>query len=340
MLAAQVHVRRKDLQSARRLLGQALGRCPKPKLFSSYIDLEMGLGEVDRARTLFSKLVEWSPESCSSWSKFASLEASLGEAARARALLELAVAQPALDAPELLWKHFIDFEISRRKRRRARALYERLLERTGHVKVWLSYAAFEEAALPEKNGDEDDDESDSDGDGGEGEERDGDAGGGQPSLDSPDDESLLAREARARAVFERAFRSLRDESPELKEEAVAVLEAWRAMEARASEPPPAEERRARVEAKFPRRIKRKRAAAEGGGVMEEFYDYMFPGEGGSGGAAGGAGGGAGGGAAAPSLKLLEAAQAWKRAKLAREQEEAAAAAAANAGGGGSADDDE
>ena len=124
----------------------------------------MGLGEVDRARTLYSKLVEWDPESCAAWSRFAGLEAGLGEAARARALLELAVAQPALDAPELLWKHFIDFEISKRKRRRARALYERLLERTGHVKVWLSFAAFEEAALPEKSGDDDDDESDEDDD--------------------------------------------------------------------------------------------------------------------------------------------------------------------------------
>lgn len=349
ILAAQVHVRRKDLPSARRLLGQALGRCPKPKLFASYIDLEMGLGEVDRARTLYSKLVEWDPESCAAWSRFAGLEAGLGEAARARALLELAVAQPALDAPELLWKHFIDFEISKRKRRRARALYERLLERTGHVKVWLSFAAFEEAALPEKSGD-DDDESDEDDDNDDDEKNDDDDGeqnddDDRPSLDSPDDESLLAREARSRAVFERAFASLREESPELKEEAVAVLEAWRALEARAAAPCSGEgageegasssaaaalreERRARVEAKFPRRIKRKRvAAAEGsGGAMEEYYDYVFPGEG-----AAAAGGGAGGGVAAPSLKLLEAAQAWKRAKLAREQEEREEVA--NAGGG-------
>ena len=36
----------------------------------------------------------------------------------------------------------------------------------------------------------------------------------------------------------------------------------------------------------------------------------------------------------PSLKLLEAAQAWKRAKLAREQEEAEAAAASGAADGG------
>ena len=266
------------------------------------------------------------------WSKFAGLEASLGETARARALLELAVAQPALDAPELLWKHYIDFEISRQRRRRARALYERLLERTGHVKVWLSFAAFEEAALPEKKESDDDDESDSDDD--EGEKNDEDDEDGRPSLESPDDESLPARETRARAVFERAFASLREEAPELKEEAVAVLEAWRALEARAAaeEGEAAavrEERRARVEAKFPRRIKRKRVAEGGSGAMEEYYDYVFPGEGVVAGAAG-AGGAA---AAAPSLKLLEAAQAWKRAKLAREQEEREREEEAGGGGG-------
>ena len=80
--------------------------------------------------------------------------------------------------PEALWKAYIDYEISRidepdddddddddgdddddaagaAERRaaaaaarpsgaeRVRALYERLLERTKHVKVWLSYARFE-----------------------------------------------------------------------------------------------------------------------------------------------------------------------------------------------------
>lgn len=43
----------------------------------------------------------------------------------------------------MLWKHFIDFEIDEGEGDRARALYERLLEKTGHVKVWISYAQFE-----------------------------------------------------------------------------------------------------------------------------------------------------------------------------------------------------
>ena len=55
----------------------------------------------------------------------------------------LAVAQPALDMPEMLWKGYIDFEIEEGEGENARKLYERLLERTGHVKVWISFAQFE-----------------------------------------------------------------------------------------------------------------------------------------------------------------------------------------------------
>ena len=62
---------------------------------------------------------------------------------RCRAIYELAASQLALDMPEMLWKNYIDFEIDEGEGDKARALYERLLEKTGHVKVWISYAQFE-----------------------------------------------------------------------------------------------------------------------------------------------------------------------------------------------------
>jgi crooked neck len=53
--------------------------------------------------------------------------------------------------PEVLWKAYIDFEsvegAYERDRTRVRALYERLVERTGHVKVWTSWALFEGGEL-------------------------------------------------------------------------------------------------------------------------------------------------------------------------------------------------
>ncbi|KAL0659480.1 hypothetical protein Bca4012_080065 [Brassica carinata] len=74
----------------------------------------------------------------------------LSENDRTRAIFELAISQPALDMPELLWKTYIDFEISEKELERTRALYERLLDRTKHYKVWVSFAKFEASATEHK----------------------------------------------------------------------------------------------------------------------------------------------------------------------------------------------
>ena len=42
--------------------------------------------------------------------------------------------------PELVWKAYIDFYIGDKNFEKARELFKRLLERSKHVKVWLSYA--------------------------------------------------------------------------------------------------------------------------------------------------------------------------------------------------------
>jgi crooked neck len=45
------------------------------------------------------------------------------------------------------YQGYIEFEISQGEHERTRQLYERLLDRTKHLKVWVSYAKFE-AAMP------------------------------------------------------------------------------------------------------------------------------------------------------------------------------------------------
>jgi crooked neck len=47
----------------------------------------------------------------------------------------------------LVVQAYIEFEISEREYDRTRQLYERLLDRTKHLKVWVSFAKFE-AAMP------------------------------------------------------------------------------------------------------------------------------------------------------------------------------------------------
>lgn len=60
-----------------------------------------------------------------------------------RSIYDLAISESELDMPEVLWKAYIDFEISEGEHDNVRQLYSRLLERTNHVKVWISYGQFE-----------------------------------------------------------------------------------------------------------------------------------------------------------------------------------------------------
>ena len=143
LMFAEFEVRQRDLVAARRVLGNAIGRCPKDKVFHGYIELELQLREFDRCRTLYGKFLEHNPANCTTWVKFAELETLLGDVDRARAVYELAVEQPLLDMPEVLWKAYLDFEVGQEEWDNARNFYERLLDRTQHVKVWLSLAHFE-----------------------------------------------------------------------------------------------------------------------------------------------------------------------------------------------------
>ena len=147
LLYAQFEVRQKELTAARKLLGSAIGRCPKQKLYKGYIELELKLREFNHCRKLYEKFLEYNPGNCMTWIKYAELEAILGDIDRSRAIYNLAVEQPQIDMPEVLWKSFIDFEIEQEEYEYTRNLYNRLLERTQHVKVWLSFAKFEASLL-------------------------------------------------------------------------------------------------------------------------------------------------------------------------------------------------
>lgn len=154
LLYAQFEIRQMQVGQARKLLGRAIGMCPKNKLFKGYIDLEFQLREFDRCRTIYTKYLEYDPSNCSAWIQFAELEKNvLDEVERCRAIFELAVSQENLNMPELLWKAYIDFEIGEEEYDKTRDLYYRLLERTEHVKVYISFAQFE-LSIPYEGGNE------------------------------------------------------------------------------------------------------------------------------------------------------------------------------------------
>lgn len=48
-----------------------------------------------------------------------------------------------MNMPETVWRAYIDNQIQHQNYEKVRELYERLLERSKHVKIWVSYGQFE-----------------------------------------------------------------------------------------------------------------------------------------------------------------------------------------------------
>lgn len=249
ILFAKFEIRQKNISAARMILGKAIGLAPKDKLFNEYIKIEIRLGNVDRARKIFEKQLEYNSSNCNAWKNYAELEHKLGEIQRARSIYELAVEQPVLDMPELIWKAYIDFEIVLKNYDLVRKLYERLLAKTKHVKVWLSYILFE------------------------------------TSINEID----RARDLFQRAYkYLKTAGSLEEESTstvesanidqelERKEQRFILVKNWKEFE----ETHGNKETLEQVQSKMPKQIKKKRkVTTENGEVLagwEEYVDYVFP----------------------------------------------------------------
>lgn len=238
---AHFEIRQNQLTTARKTLGRAIGMCPKDKIFREYILLEQKLYEFERCRTLYEKHIMYNPANCQTWIKWAELERGLDDLDRTRAIFELAIGQPVLDMPEVVWKAYIDFEEEEGEYAKTRELYERLLERADHPKVWISYAQFE-INIPE-------DEA-------------ADEGGAE---DRPVSDEAKAR---ARRVFERAHKGMKDR--ELKAERVSLLNAWLAFEKTHG----SDEDIEKIQKQMPRKTKKKRKLDDDS--WEEYVDYVFP----------------------------------------------------------------
>ncbi|SNX84394.1 probable protein CCN1 - putative cell cycle control protein [Melanopsichium pennsylvanicum] len=301
---ARFLIRRLDLSTARKTLGTAIGMAPKLKLFNSYIDIELSLKEFDRARKIYEKALEWDPSNSQTWVKFAELEKNLFDTDRARGLFELGVEQAemgeeGLDMPEIVWKAYIDFEFEEREWERVDGLYERLLERSGHVKVWISFALSKVNQATAMEEDEDQDEDDD-------EQEPGDDQQAKPSrkITEEEQQDRAQRKAElvscARSIFNRAYESLKSRG--LKDERVTLLEAWKMFERTHGSATTLSE----VESKLPRVVKKRRELADGSGIMEEYYDMIFPDDQEK---------------DKGAFKLLQMAHAWRAAQAAKQQQE-------------------
>ncbi|KAI0061172.1 pre-mRNA-splicing factor CLF1 [Artomyces pyxidatus] len=249
IMYARFEVRRLNLPAARKILGAAIGMCPKEALFKGYIQLEFDLREFDRVRTLYEKYLEFDPTNSAAWIKYAELETQLADYSRARGIFELGVGQTPLSMPELLWKAYIDFEVEEGERARARALYDRLVGASGHWKVWVAYAMFEAQAIPlPRDEREDEDEEDED--------------------EEKEEKKVEGDLELARSVFQRGYKDLKSKG--LKAERVALLQVWKSFEEQRGSADDV----ARVEGMMPVQGKRRYVDEETGQLVED-YDYIF-----------------------------------------------------------------
>lgn len=245
LLYAKFEIRQGDLPTARKILGRGLGMSGKPKIFKGYIELEKELKEFDRCRTLYEKYIERFPELPQPWIEFAELEQMLGDLERARAIFELAVDQPEMEMPELVWKRYIEFEAEEEEYERARKLYEALLAKTSHVKVWISYAMFE-LQIPDENAEVEADNEDEE-------------------VEVPITEEAKAN---ARKVFTRAWQHFKSAGD--KPSRVILNDAWAQFEAVHGTP----DTIASVTKQTPYTVTKTRKLEDGS--SQEYVDYVFP----------------------------------------------------------------
>jgi len=297
LLYAQFEVRQGRLDLARAKLGEGLGRLAQAgpalhatrlKVFKGYITLETQLGALERVRTLHTKLVESHPEAAEAWIEFAAFETRLGENERCRAIYELAASQQVLDEPEKVWKSYISSEVARGESGHVRSLYERLLQRTKHVKVWASYAAFE-VGLKQL-------------DQARNIFRRGEEYFKNEMRRQQQDEDEMNKSHGLIAAAQAAQMGPSAALLTLKEDRLLLLQSWRDMERNLGTPDSLQQ----VNKLLPQQLKKRRPIlvmnGEGnmvpGGAFEEYYDYAFPED-----KQKAAGGG---------LKILEMAKMWKK----------------------------
>ena len=295
ILLGQLYIRDHNITATRKLFGRAIGTILKhiksvpdenhpmmkklEKIYNTYIQTELALGEIDRCRKLYNQMVQQISFRSSVWIQYANFEATVGESDRCRAIYELSLSlQDKLDTPEVVWKSYIDYEMEEGDSDKVRVLYDKLLQLTQHVKVYISYAQFECTSI---------------GDG-----------------------IAKAREILQQAY--QYYKSLNSSdhihnssSNNGKEERVLLLDAWRALEKVHGTMDDV----TAIERKMPRRIKRKRmryddsSSGNANGPTElgyeEYFDYQFPDDDNDTASMGGDV------AAAARFKMLEMAAKWK-----------------------------
>lgn len=137
-------IRKGDVKKARQWLGKSIGLEPDTKIFKTYIDFESQLGNFDRCEKIYQKWLQTFPLVADPWENYLEFNFTLGKLERMQKVFELAISgKLELAQPERIYKKFIDIMTELGDYERVRNTFRDLLQKTGHIKVFLASAHFE-----------------------------------------------------------------------------------------------------------------------------------------------------------------------------------------------------
>mmetsp|Transcript_24254 Transcript_24254/g.35941 ORF Transcript_24254/g.35941 Transcript_24254/m.35941 type:complete len:693 (+) Transcript_24254:123-2201(+) len=279
----------KDLDRASQVYNACLGVIPHTKFSFAKIwiyaaKLYIRRKDITSVRKLLGRAIGLCGKE-KIFTEYIGIELALGEIERCRKLYDKYVAQMPYNCTA--WKKYADLEKSVGETERCRALYELAISREvldmpdmlwkGYIDFEIEEGEFEKARglyerLLERTGHVK----------------------AWISYAQFEGSDFGKGPVTARSVFEKAYNSLKEDG--LKEERVLLLDAWRVFEKAKGD----DTSISNVEARMPRRIKKKRMRVDDNGQelgWEEVFDYHFPDD---------------KDAASSNLKLLEMAAKWKK----------------------------
>ncbi|KAG0682413.1 NineTeen Complex (NTC) component [Pichia californica] len=129
---ADFQIRNYDINSMRKVLGQAIGLTSSPDIIMYYIKFEIKLRYFDRARKLYNKLIELYPENWNNWLDYFNFEDSLGNDIRSYNIIEIVIFENFINKEDkiLFIESVVDRVIENYNFKLARRLYEYQLELT------------------------------------------------------------------------------------------------------------------------------------------------------------------------------------------------------------------
>ncbi|CUS25135.1 LAQU0S28e00254g1_1 [Lachancea quebecensis] len=147
VMYAKFELRQGNIMTTRKIFGQALGICPKDKIFKHYIELEIQLKEFDRVRKIYEQFIAFNALKTDTWLAYAELEDNLGDEERARGILHIALMEVVglgYNERFTIIKQLITFESNAGEYTKAREAYDMLVRLSGYSPtIYIERAMFE-----------------------------------------------------------------------------------------------------------------------------------------------------------------------------------------------------